>query len=117
VMDKDLRKRLEQAATRVANEAKTIASSFSRKIPAATHVVSDSKGVRVEVDAYVNGIGTGSTAWEYGANHPTNQARTKWGSHPRRSYVSPAVARKTDEAVEDISRVVDDHARRRGFRV
>ena len=115
-MDKDLRNRLEEAATRVANEAKAISSAFSRKIPAATHVVSDAKGVRIEVDAYVNGIGTGSTAWEYGARHPVNRDRSKWASHPRRSYISPAIARKENAAVEDIAKTIDDYAKRKGYR-
>ena len=112
VMDKELRTRLENAAKRVCDEAKSVAATFSRRIPAATSVQSNSRQVSVVTDVT---LAPNAPAFEYGERHPLFGNRDHWYKQPTRAYMTIAVSRKANAAMDEIANVVDDYAKKEGF--
>lgn len=110
-MDDKLRSRLERAAEITLEEARNIASRFSRRIPLATRLVSDRKGVRIEVS---DAAAPNARPMEFGIRHPLNfpnqqrNGERHWARTPFRPFLAEARDNTADRVAEEVIQWADD---------
>jgi hypothetical protein len=111
---------LKGAADRISRRAKLISSTFSRRIPAATHVAVNNGMVAVVTD----GSGAPNAApFEAGELHPLWAAvgswrylHYKWGKQPLRPYMIEAAVSELNAAAEAYGQSIYAYAIARGFK-
>jgi hypothetical protein len=111
-MDRKLQKRLADGAQITANVAKEISAVWSTKVPAATKVVSNFKGVSVQTDGKLAHSGLPN---ELGSRHPVFGHRDRWSKTPLRPYMDAAAERTIDQVAEAAAGYLDDLTRDNGF--
>jgi hypothetical protein len=112
-MDKDVRRALIESATIVAEEAKKVSARFSTRIPAATRVVSDSRGVAVVTDGT---LAPSARPNEFGLRHPVFGNREVWRRIPFRPYMLEARDKKMDEVADAGVKALESWTRKAGYR-
>lgn len=113
-MDEDETKRLQSAAEIIAREARSISSTFSKRIPLATRVVTDHDG---KVSVFTSGTDAPNAApFELPERHPLFGDKEHWYEQPHRPYMEEAGDRKADAAAEEYANVCDDWAKTLGWR-
>jgi hypothetical protein len=112
-MDKDVRRALIESATIVASEARRISARFSERIPAATRVVSDGKGVAVVTDGT---LAPSARPNEFGLRHPVFANRDVWRRIPFRPYMLEARDKKMNEVADAGLSVLENWSKKKGYR-
>jgi hypothetical protein len=109
---KDEDRRMKEAADIIRDEARRISSSFSRRIPAATHTRQGPRYTEVVTDG---NAAPNAAPFEFAENHPlfarkgTKRYRdSKWYKQPHRPFMAEAVDAKKDDAVAKAAEVVND---------
>lgn len=113
-MDADSAERIKEAAEVIAAGARQNASSFSKRIPAATKAVGDSA---TKAHVITSGAQAPNAApFEYAERHPLFGNKKHWYTQPHRPYMERAGRDDLDEAAEAYSEVFDDWAARLGYK-
>lgn len=97
---KILQGHLKKSAEQIAEVARAIASRFSTRIPLATKVVVDRKGVSVQTDGVA---APNARPFEYALNHPFFGNRERWYKQPFRPYMLQARDRVMPQLEREIA--------------
>jgi hypothetical protein len=104
---------LMEAAEAIAEIARTLAGSFSRRIPAATKVYwTGENAVTIAVDP---AIAPNGAPFEFGKNHPLFGDRELWYKTPLRPYMDQAAKTGQAAALEVYSQLADVIAAQNGY--
>lgn len=96
---------LKNGAEKIAAVAREISSVFSKRIPLATRVITDSKGVSVQTDAVE---APNARPFEYALRHPLFGDRNKWYDQPFRPYMLEARDRVMPEIEKEMAAAMED---------
>lgn len=114
---KEVRPAIRRAAEPMVAQARANAS-WSSRIPGAIRLSTTKRGVDIRVNQKrapharpYEGIGGGGQF-----RHPVFGNRDRWVSQPTRPFLDPAVRQHRGKVREELIKVVDDAARRHGFR-
>lgn len=114
---KELRPKIREAAEPIVSQARTNAS-WSSRIPRAIRLSSTRRGVDIRVNQAkapharpYEGI-TGTSKFR----HPVMGNRDRWVDQATRPFLEPAVAKHRGKVRAALIRLVEDAARRHGFR-
>ena len=123
-MDEDEIKRVKEAAEIVADAVRSVASNFSRKIPGSVVIKGDENGYYIRAGGPV-----APNAYPFDppdnppVYHPNRAAKgskryehSKWFPQPYRPFLEQAAEISIDKATEALAKVIDDWAKRRGFK-
>lgn len=113
-MASDSTEYLRQAGEVIARAARDIASTFSRRIPAATKVVQAGDNrflVITDGQAAPN-----AAPFEYAERHPLFGDEDLWYKQPKRPYMVEAAEATADQAMNKYATYLDKLARRHGYR-
>jgi hypothetical protein len=102
--------RLREAADIIAAGARSLASSWSRTVP---------QSIRVSAGAHVAIISASAPVArpaELRLKHPLFGDREHWYPPPGEPFLSPAAIARSDAALVQYAKKIDDMARKAGFR-
>lgn len=110
-LNRQMLKRLKDAATVIAEQARTNAG-FSKRIPAAISVhATAADGVFILADG---SKARNAAPYEYGDRHPTF-GHDPWVQTPHKPFLEDAADMKGNAAADKFSAIIDDWARELGF--
>jgi len=110
-------KRLRDAASIIADRAKEIAATFSKKIPPTIKIAGGTGGLEITAGGPDGQVAPNAYMFETkGARHMTFGHRdAPWHDQPYRPFLEEAAAQTIDKASEAYAKVIDDWTRELGW--
>jgi hypothetical protein len=102
--------RLREAAEIIAEAARGISATFSKRIPASIKIIGGASGMWITAGGPEGKIAPNAYPFEDGVRHPLF-GMNHWYPQPKRPFLEEAVTASADQAAEAFALVIDDWAK------